>query len=56
MRDILSAQRHFVPRRTQGAVRHLGYSGDRHNQNSGPLALFVRSGTYRQALYLQAVF
>ncbi len=54
MRNIVSAQRHFVPRSARGD--HLDCFDDRHNQNSGALAPFTRTGTFRQASYLQAVF
>jgi len=56
MRNIVSAQRPFVPLRTPGYVRHRGYFDDRHNQHSGALAPFAGTGTFRQASYLQAVF
>jgi len=55
MRNIVSAQRHFVPRHARGDVIHLGYFDDRHDRNSGAHAPFAGTGTFRQASYLQAV-
>ena len=42
MRNTVSAQRGFAPRRARGDARHLGYF----NQNSGTLALFIRTETF----------
>jgi hypothetical protein len=56
MRNIVSAQRHFVLRRARGDVLDLGYFDIPHNRNSGALAPFTRAGTFRQTSYLEAVF
>ena len=56
MRNIVSAQRHFVARRARSDDLHLGHFDDGAMKIPPRLRHSARTRTFRHASYLQAVF